>query len=168
MNFRTGQTGLGAISTANDVAWRIESMAKPDRTPKKIAGLKLPKEIRQAPAIRSLLATAGGRKVLTDALRAGAAAAAAQVMEAHEAAKAAKSQKLEKPSASAAKPVEANVKPKAAKPSKPAPGAAPANDVMPRAAETLVPLAAKPERIKPERVDPPRDQNGAAEPGAAD
>lgn len=62
-------------------------MSKTDRTPKKIAGLKLPKEIRQAPAIKALLATAAGRKLLGDALIEGAAAAAAKVIEARNAAK---------------------------------------------------------------------------------
>lgn len=62
-------------------------MSKADRKLKKIAGLKLPKSIRRAPAIRSLLASKAGRKILNDAFMAGAAVAAQRVMEAHEAAK---------------------------------------------------------------------------------
>jgi hypothetical protein len=119
-------------------------MAKPDRTPKKIAGLKLPKEIRQAPAVRALLATAAGRKLFEDALIEGAATAAARVIAAHEASK------LAKPAVS---------KPKRAKAAKPAPGAAPANDVTPDAPGTLIPLDTKLTA---------NNQNGSAKPGAAD
>ena len=59
-------------------------MSQSDRTPKKIAGLKLPKEIREAPAIKALLSTEEGRKLFADALIEGAAAAAAKVIAAHE------------------------------------------------------------------------------------
>jgi hypothetical protein len=120
-------------------------MAKPDRTPKKIAGLKLPKSIRQAPAVRSLLATAAGRKLFADALMEGAATAAARVVAAHEAAK-------------AVRPDSADPKPKRARAAKPAPGAAPANDVVAGATGTLAPLDGKLQA----------NQNGSAKPGAAD
>lgn len=128
-------------------------MAKADRTPKKIAGLKLPKSIREAPAIRSLLATPAGCKILGDALMAGAAAAAAQVMEAHEAAKTADIKKAEK----LAPNVGGKMKRKG---SRPAPGAAPADDVTP-ASEGLAPLSGKPRRLEQAGPD-------AVKPGAAD
>ena len=58
-------------------------MAKADRSGKVIAGLKLPREIRKAPAIQALLKTPAGREALNDAFLEGAAVAAARVLEAH-------------------------------------------------------------------------------------
>jgi hypothetical protein len=149
-------------------------MAKVDRTPKKIAGLKLPKSIRQAPAIKALLATPAGRKLLGDALMEGAAAAAAKVMEAHAAGKA----------AAAAKPANATTpklkKPAPAKPDAPvapalssAPPASPPKTVVaptalaaappkppaaiPEPFKTDVPVTAKP----PVRLLDDKDEVGA-------
>jgi hypothetical protein len=129
-------------------------MAKVDRTPKKIAGLKLPKAIRQAPAIKALPATPAGRKLLGDALMEGAAAAAAKVMEAHAAGKiavAAKpvkaaAPKLKKPAAlkpASARPT-APAKPAAAAPAKPA-ESAPAKPVIPAASSA--PAASPPKTV---------------------
>jgi hypothetical protein len=141
-------------------------MAKADRAPKKIAGLKLPKSIRRAPAIRSLLASKEGRKILSDALIAGAATAAQRVMEAHDAAIKSKTasgrkivkleraepvadfetseeieqiaEQLEEPAVpvAAPKPVLRRSKAK-----KRAPDAAPADDVVPTAVAELIPDA---------------------------
>jgi hypothetical protein len=52
-------------------------MAKKNRIPKKVAGFKIPKMIRKSPVVSGLLASDTGRKVLADALMAGAAAAVA-------------------------------------------------------------------------------------------
>jgi hypothetical protein len=150
-------------------------MAKADRAPKKIAGLKLPKSIRRAPAIRSLLASKAGRKILNDALIAGAAMAAQRVMEAHEAAmksktptgkmvvkfeKPTKAGKVEKIDAAAqfetiddveqvAEQLDEPILPvktrksarRRSKAMKSAPDAAPVDDVVPTAAEELIPEA---------------------------
>jgi hypothetical protein len=123
------------------------TMAKADRIPKKIAGLKLPKSIREAPAVRSLLSTAKGRKIFAEALIEGAATAAAQVIKAHEAAKA------EKPA----------VPGKTKRSAKPAPGAAPANDVTPVAPQTLISTSSA-------KRDPANDIDfeDPAKPGASD
>jgi hypothetical protein len=142
-------------------------MAKADRAPKRIAGLKLPKSIRQAPAIRSLLATPAGRKILGDALIAGAATAAERVMEAHAAAKAEaangrhveKSEKAEEPFMAPTKPKSG---PKRAKAAKPSPGAAPVDDVQPAPAKRLMPAADAPEPMVDGEIDDP------TRPGAAD
>jgi hypothetical protein len=47
------------------------------RIPKKIAGLKIPKVVRKNAVLKALLASPTGRKILGEALVAGAAAAAA-------------------------------------------------------------------------------------------
>ena len=60
-------------------------MGKADRIPKKIAGLKLPKSIRETPEIRSLLATPRGRKILSDALVEAASIAALRLVQAQRA-----------------------------------------------------------------------------------
>lgn len=52
-------------------------MAKKNRIPKKVAGFKIPKVIRKSPVVSGLLASDTGRKILADALMAGAAAAVA-------------------------------------------------------------------------------------------
>ncbi|MEW6121664.1 MAG: hypothetical protein AB1698_03565 [Pseudomonadota bacterium] len=52
-------------------------MAKKFAIPKKIAGFRVPKAIRKSPLVSTLLASETGRKVLGEALVAGAAAAAA-------------------------------------------------------------------------------------------
>lgn len=143
-------------------------MAKVDRGPKKIAGLKLPKSIRQAPAIRSLLATPAGRKILSDALIAGAATAAEHVMQAHEAAKAKaangrpveKSEKAEKPVVTPAKPTS---DPTRRKTVKPAPGTAPVDDVKPAPAKQLMPVPDAPELLADDL-----DDDDPTRPGAAD
>ena len=57
-------------------------MAK-NRVPKKIAGFKLPKAIRKSPALKTLLGSETGRKILGDALIAGAAAASAALVQTH-------------------------------------------------------------------------------------
>ncbi|BCJ90699.1 hypothetical protein IZ6_14340 [Terrihabitans soli] len=135
-------------------------MAKADRAPKKIAGLKLPKSIRQAPAIRSLLATPAGRRILSEALIEGAATAAQRVIEAHKAAKATGAV-VELPKAKAAV--------KRAKNGKPAPGAAPANDVA--APKPLAPLASKPAPVADKPKPAPAaldDDDDFDKPGAAD
>jgi hypothetical protein len=48
-----------------------------NRIPKKITGFKVPKPIRKSPMLRALLGSSAGRRILGDALMAGAAAAAA-------------------------------------------------------------------------------------------
>jgi hypothetical protein len=156
-------------STAHDEIGGMD-MAKADRAPKKIAGLKLPKSIREAPAIRSLLATPEGRKILSDALIAGAATAAERVMEAHEAAKAKvadgraveQSEKAEKPAVALAK---SKSEPKRSKAAKPAPGAAPVDDVKPAPAKQLMPVADAPD---PLADDPDDELDDPTRPGAAD
>ena len=52
-------------------------MAKKNRIPKKVAGFKIPKVIRKSPVVSGLLASDTGRKILADALMAGATAAVA-------------------------------------------------------------------------------------------
>jgi hypothetical protein len=51
-------------------------MAKSNRIPKKVAGMKVPKMVRKSPVLQALLASEAGRQVLGQALMAGAAAAA--------------------------------------------------------------------------------------------
>ncbi|MEZ2127670.1 MULTISPECIES: hypothetical protein [unclassified Sinorhizobium] len=51
-------------------------MAK-NKMPKKFAGYKVPKSIRQSPVVKALLSSDIGRNVLANALTAGAGAAAA-------------------------------------------------------------------------------------------
>ncbi|MGQ4273235.1 hypothetical protein [Terrihabitans sp. B22-R8] len=51
-------------------------MAKKNKIPKKVAGFKIPKAIRKSPVVTGLLASDTGRKILGDALIAGATAAA--------------------------------------------------------------------------------------------
>jgi hypothetical protein len=51
-------------------------MAKKKAIPKKIAGFKVPKAVRQSKLLRNLLANPVGRQILADALIAGAGAAA--------------------------------------------------------------------------------------------
>lgn len=170
-------------------------MAKADRAPKKIAGLKLPKSIRSAPAIRSLLETKAGRKILKDALIAGAATAAQRVIEAHEAAKlkagGKKNGKLEsieeagKPAGDVSaerfedveqvaeqidEPVIPAKRPKSTrrlKAKKAAPDAAPVDDVVPTAVEELIPAAAEPEPAVEPLADG-FDGEDQVKPGAAD
>ena len=113
-------------------------MAKVDRSPKKIAGLKLPKSIRQAPAIKALLATPAGRKLLGDALMEGAAAAAAKVMEAHAAGKAAAAAKPAKPTSPKLK------KPARAKPDAPVTSAVSSAPLAPPKPVAPVAIAAAP------------------------
>ncbi|MDX0967309.1 hypothetical protein [Sinorhizobium medicae] len=52
-------------------------MAKKNRIPKKIAGVKVPKPLRKSKMLRSMMASDLGRDVLAKALTAGAGAAAA-------------------------------------------------------------------------------------------
>jgi hypothetical protein len=52
-------------------------MAKKNKIPKKVAGFKVPKSVRKSPVVAGLLGSETGRKILGDALMAGAAAAAA-------------------------------------------------------------------------------------------
>lgn len=52
-------------------------MAKKNRIPKKIAGVKVPKPLRKSKMLRSMLDNSSGRDVLAHALTAGASAAAA-------------------------------------------------------------------------------------------
>ncbi|AFL53545.1 hypothetical protein ABIE78_006836 [Sinorhizobium fredii] len=52
-------------------------MAKKNRLPKKIAGVKVPKPLRKSKMLRAMMGNSGGRDVLAHALTAGAAAAAA-------------------------------------------------------------------------------------------
>jgi hypothetical protein len=52
-------------------------MAKKNRIPKKIAGVKVPKPLRKSKMLRSMMASDLGRDVLANALTAGAGAAAA-------------------------------------------------------------------------------------------
>ena len=58
-------------------------MGKAGRVPKKIAGLKLPRSVREMPEIQSLLATPRGRRVLSDALVEAASVAALRLVQAH-------------------------------------------------------------------------------------
>ncbi len=51
-------------------------MAKKNRIPKKIAGVKVPKPLRKSKMLRAMMNNSGGRDVLAHALTAGAAAAA--------------------------------------------------------------------------------------------
>ena len=51
-------------------------MAKKTRIPKKVAGIKVPKAFRRSKMLQHLLANPVGRKILADALIAGAGAAA--------------------------------------------------------------------------------------------
>ena len=67
-----------------------ETMAKKKVLPKRVAGIKVPKGLRRSRVLRSLLANPLGRKVMADALVAGAGAGAAVLMrERHEVADAA-------------------------------------------------------------------------------
>jgi hypothetical protein len=52
-------------------------MAKKQKVPKRVAGVKLPKALRKSGLAKSLLGTAVGRQLLADALIAAAGAAAA-------------------------------------------------------------------------------------------
>ncbi|MET4691097.1 hypothetical protein [Sinorhizobium fredii] len=52
-------------------------MAKKNRIPKKIAGVKVPRPLRKSKVLRSMMASGVGRDVLANALTAGAGAAAA-------------------------------------------------------------------------------------------
>jgi hypothetical protein len=56
-------------------------MAKKNRVPKKIAGVKVPKPLRKSKMLRSMMATSVGRDILASALTAGAGAAAAILVE---------------------------------------------------------------------------------------
>jgi hypothetical protein len=51
-------------------------MAKKNRIPRKIAGVKIPKALRKKSLIKSLLGSPTGRQVIADALQAAAGAAA--------------------------------------------------------------------------------------------
>lgn len=115
-------------------------MGKADRIPKKIAGLKLPKSIRETPEIRSLLATPRGRKVLSDALVEAASVAALRLVQA---------QRDETSSASG--------KPRR-KAKNGAAGSAPADDVPAEAPQTVLLLDAETE----EPQDRPPAESGPA------
>ncbi|WP_271896071.1 hypothetical protein [Candidatus Phyllobacterium onerii] len=54
---------------------------KSKAVPKRVAGLKVPKTLRQSKILRGLLSNPVGREVLANALTAGAAAAAAVLIE---------------------------------------------------------------------------------------
>ena len=58
-------------------------MAK-TRIPRKIAGYKVPKAIRKSPMLKVLLGSTAGRRILSDAVMAGAAAAAAILVQSNE------------------------------------------------------------------------------------
>ncbi|MFC5067722.1 hypothetical protein [Flaviflagellibacter deserti] len=51
-------------------------MANKNRVPKKIAGFKVPKQIRKSPVVKALIGSEMGRQVIGNALIAGATAAA--------------------------------------------------------------------------------------------
>jgi hypothetical protein len=55
-------------------------MAKKNRIPKKIAGIKIPKVLRKNSLIKSLLGSPAGRQVIANALQAAAGAAAAALV----------------------------------------------------------------------------------------
>jgi hypothetical protein len=55
-------------------------MPKKNKVPKKLAGVKIPKMLRNSTLIRSLFGTVLGRQILADALVAGAGAAAAALI----------------------------------------------------------------------------------------
>ena len=61
-------------------------MAKKLSLPKKVAGVKIPKALRRSKMLRSLLKNDVGRKIVADALMAGASAAAAALVARSEAA----------------------------------------------------------------------------------
>ncbi|GGE51205.1 hypothetical protein GCM10007276_30320 [Agaricicola taiwanensis] len=51
-------------------------MAKKNKIPKNIAGIRVPKQVRKSPILRMLMSSPTGRRILADALVAGATAAA--------------------------------------------------------------------------------------------
>jgi hypothetical protein len=55
-----------------------------NRIPRKIAGYKVPKAIRTSPMLKVLLGSAAGRRILSDAVMAGAAAAAAILVQSNQ------------------------------------------------------------------------------------
>jgi hypothetical protein len=57
------------------------TMAKKNRIPKKIAGVKVPRPLRKSKVLRSMMASDIGRDVLANALTAGAGAAAAVLVD---------------------------------------------------------------------------------------
>jgi len=57
-----------------------DNLAK-NRIPKKIAGFKVPKAMRKSPVLKTLLGSTAGRRILGDALMAGATAAAAVLVQ---------------------------------------------------------------------------------------
>src|SRR5687768_10526306 len=67
-------TAGGVLTRGNHE--RGNTLAK-NRIPKKIAGLKIPKVVRKNTVLKALLASPTGRKILGEALLAGATAAAA-------------------------------------------------------------------------------------------
>ena len=60
-----------------------DALAK-NRIPKKVAGFKVPKAIRKSPMLKVLLGSTAGRRVLSDAVMAGAAAAAAILVQSNQ------------------------------------------------------------------------------------
>ncbi len=58
-------------------------MAK-TRIPRKVAGYKVPKAIRKSPMLKVLLGSTAGRRILSDAVMAGAAAAAAILVQSNQ------------------------------------------------------------------------------------
>jgi hypothetical protein len=66
-----------------------DALAK-NRIPKKVAGFKVPKALRKSPMLKVLLGSTAGRRILSDAVMAGAAAAAAILVQSGEVAQAGK------------------------------------------------------------------------------
>jgi hypothetical protein len=79
-------TKLGPLILRGALRWRTgafyqEGALAKNRIPKKIAGFKVPKSIRKSPMLKVLLGSAAGRRILGDALMAGATAAAAVLIQ---------------------------------------------------------------------------------------
>jgi len=60
-----------------------DALAK-TRIPRKIVGYKVPKAIRKSPMLKVLLGSTAGRRILSDAVMAGAAAAAAILVQSNQ------------------------------------------------------------------------------------